>query len=96
MGMGGRHHILSVPEQQLQRAKEGMPGGAQEATEVSSTASESDTTGTATIPIPASRHVETGEAQGELSSLGGQETSLPPGLTIVLSSPSSHAPDAQQ
>jgi hypothetical protein len=69
-----------------------MPEGAQETTEVSSTAAKSNTTGTATIPIPAPRHVETGEAQGELSSSGGQETSLPPGLTIVLSLPSSHAP----
>jgi hypothetical protein len=64
----------------------------QETTEASSTAAKSDTTGTAAIPIPAPRHVETREVQGELSSSGGQETSLPPGLTIDLSSSLSHAP----
>jgi hypothetical protein len=59
---------------------------------VSSTAAKSNTTGIAAVPIPASGHVETGEIQGELSSSGGQETSLPPGLTIDLSSSLSHAP----
>jgi hypothetical protein len=91
MGMGGRHHLLPVPKQQLQGA-EGAPRGVKETTEVSSTATESDTIGTAAIPIPVPRHVETREAQGELSSLGGQETSLPPGLTIALSSSSPHTP----
>jgi hypothetical protein len=92
MGMGGRHHILPVPDQQLRRVEEEAPGGAQETTKVSSTAAEPDTTGTTAIPIPAPGHVETREMQGKLSSSGGQETLLPPGLTIVFSSPTLHTP----
>jgi hypothetical protein len=41
----------------------------------------------ATIHIPVPRHVEAGEAQGELSGSRSQETMLPLGLTIVFCSP---------
>jgi hypothetical protein len=92
MGMGGRHHCLSVPNQQPGRVVEETSGGAQETAEASSTATEPDTTDTTTSPIPDSGQVEAGEVEGEPSSSGGQEVMLPPGLTIVLSLPMLHTP----
>ena len=53
----------------------------------------SSTLETATIAVPLPGHMKTREVQGKLPSSGGQETALPPGLTIVLSFLSmQHAP----
>jgi hypothetical protein len=92
MGMGGRHHCLPVPNQQLGGAEEGMPGGAQEEAEESITAAKSSAASTSTTQVSDARQVETGEEESELPSSGSQEAVLPPGLTIVLSLPISHVP----
>jgi hypothetical protein len=44
------------------------------------------------IPIPIPRHVKRREVQSKLPGSGAQEALLPPGLTIVLSSPMMHTP----
>jgi hypothetical protein len=89
----GRHHLLPVPRlQEHGRAEKGKAGGAQETIAASVPTAESNTTGADTILIPISRHVEAREMQDKLSSSRSQETTLPPGLTIVLSSPTSHTP----
>jgi hypothetical protein len=91
MGMGGRHHILPVPDQQLGGAEEEALGGAQEAAEESITATESGVASTTTTQVSDARGMEVREEESELPSLGSQEAVLPPGLTIVLSLPTSHA-----
>jgi hypothetical protein len=88
-----RQHLLPVsglPEHG--RAEEGKIRGAQEAAMASIPTTKSNTTGTSAIPMPTSRHVKVRETQGKLPSSEGQETTLPSGLTIVLSSPMSHTP----
>jgi len=50
-------------------------------------APDAKTAGTSTLTVPPfTRRVEARETQGELPSTGSQETTLPPGLTIVPSS----------
>jgi hypothetical protein len=90
MGMGGRHHHLPVPDQQPGGVEEEVPGGAQEADEESITATESGAASTTTTQVPDAGRVEAREEEGELPSSGSQEAMLPPGLTIVYSSPMSH------
>jgi len=49
---------------------------------------DADATRAATLTVPSpTQHVETREMQGELPSAGGEETTLPPGLMIIPSSP---------
>jgi hypothetical protein len=92
MGMGGRHHCLSVPDQQPRGAKEEAPGGAQKAAKESITATESSAASTTTTQISDNRRVEAEEEESKLPSSGSQEAMLLPGLTIVLSSPTSYTP----
>jgi hypothetical protein len=92
MGLG-RYHHLSIPRStEHGRETEGEIGGMQEAVMASLPTTKPSTTGTATIPISVSRHVMAEEMQGEQPSSGSQETMLPLGLTIVLSSPMLHTP----
>jgi hypothetical protein len=92
MGIGGRHHHLPVPNQQPGGAEEEMPGGVQEAAEESITVAESGATSTTTTQVQDVGGVEAGEEESELPSSGSQEPVLPPGLTIVLSLPTSYVP----
>jgi hypothetical protein len=52
MGMGGRHHCLSLPDQEPGRAEAEAPGGAQEAAEESIAATESGAASTTTVKLP--------------------------------------------
>jgi hypothetical protein len=92
MGMGGRHHHLSVPDQQPRGAEEETPGGAQKAAEESITAAKSSATSIIITQVQDAGGVEAEEEESKLSSSGSQEPALLPGLTIILSSPTSHAP----
>jgi hypothetical protein len=92
MGMGGRHHCLPVPKQQLGRVKEEALGGAQESAAESSTAAKSGAASTTTTQVQDAGGMEAREEESELPSSGGQDPALPPGLTIVFSLPTSHAP----
>jgi hypothetical protein len=92
MGME-RYHVLPVPGvQEHGRVEESEAGGMQEAVAASIPATGSSTVRASAILIPVPKHVEAGEMQGKLSSSQSQETMHPPGLTIVLSSPTIHMP----
>jgi hypothetical protein len=92
MGMGGRHHLLSVPNQWPEGAEEETPGGVQEAAEESITAAKSGAASTFTTQVPDAGQVEAREEEGKLPSSRSQEAVFPPGLTKVLSLPTSHMP----
>jgi hypothetical protein len=87
----GRHHHLPL----LRLTEQGEEiGEMQMTTLVSSSTVKSSTLETAAITISPFRHMKIREAQDKLPSSGGQETVLPPGLTIVLSLPSmQHTPN---
>jgi hypothetical protein len=90
--MGRYHHLPVLRLIEHGGTMEGKVGGMQEATVAGITTIKSGAPGTTTITIPVLRHVETREVQGELPSSGGQETMLPPGLTIVFSLPTACVP----